>query len=51
MRLSKEIRDAFAKMGRKGGKVRAGKLTPEQRIAAASHAARTRWAKREKVAS
>ncbi len=41
----KEIREYFAKFGRKGGQATARKLTPEQRKAIALKAAQARWAK------
>jgi hypothetical protein len=44
----KEIRDYFAKFGRKGGKATAAKLSPEQRKASARKAAQARWAKKKK---
>jgi hypothetical protein len=37
--------------GRKGGKARAEKLTPEQRSAIARKAAKARWAKRRREES
>lgn len=36
------------RLGKLGGKARALALTPERRIAIATHAAMTRWAKRAK---
>jgi hypothetical protein len=49
MRLSKALRAELSKamraVGRKGGKARAANLSPEQRSAGASHAAKARWAK------
>jgi hypothetical protein len=44
----KEIRDYFAKFGRKGGQATAKNLTPEQRKASARKAAQARWAKKKK---
>jgi hypothetical protein len=44
-----EIRDYFAKFGRKGGKATASKLTPEQRQASARRASEARWAKQRKL--
>jgi hypothetical protein len=35
--------------GRKGGRARAAKLSPEDRKAIAQHAAKARWAKAEEV--
>jgi hypothetical protein len=35
--------------GRKGGKARAAKLTPEERSAIAKKAAQARWAKKQRV--
>lgn len=47
--LSTEIREFFqrigSKGGKKGGKVRAGRLTPKQRSDSARAAANARWAK------
>jgi hypothetical protein len=40
-----EIRDYFAKFGKKGGQATAKKLSPAQRTASARKAARARWAK------
>ena len=40
-----ELSSAAAEMGRKGGKARAKKLTPEERSEIAKKAARTRWKK------
>jgi general stress protein YciG len=44
-----EIREYFAKFGRKGGKATAKKMTPEQRKEIASNAAKARWAKEKKA--
>jgi hypothetical protein len=49
MPLREEIRDYFAKFGRQGGKIRAKKLTPEQRREVARKAAQARWAKKKKA--
>ena len=43
MRLSAAERDVFKRMGKRGGKSRAQKLTQEQRKTQASHAAKARW--------
>jgi hypothetical protein len=43
----KELRDYFAKMGKRGGKARTKNLTPEQRKASARKAAQARWAKKK----
>jgi hypothetical protein len=45
MALTKEAREFFVKQGRKGGRAYAKNSTPEQRKAAARHAAQARWAK------
>jgi len=46
-RMPKEIRDFFARMGKRGGqlggKVRASRLTPEERSEAARKAVTARW--------
>lgn len=42
-----ELSSAAAEMGRKGGKARASKLTPEQRSEIAKKAAAKRWKKAE----
>lgn len=55
VRLPKTVRNAFAELGRiggkkggpKGGKARAARLTPEQRTEAARRAVKARWAKRK----
>ena len=47
----KEIREYFAKFGRKGGKAAAAKMTPEQRKASARKAAQARWAKKKEPKS
>jgi general stress protein YciG len=46
--LSKEAREFFAKHGKRGGKMRANSMTPEQRSEAARKAVQARWAKTEK---
>lgn len=43
----KEIREYFAKFGRKGGQATAKKLSPERRKAIARKAAQARWAKKK----
>jgi hypothetical protein len=42
------MREMGSKGGKKGGKARAAKLTPEERSASASLAARARWARAKK---
>jgi general stress protein YciG len=44
-----EMSEYLRKLGRKGGKATAKKLTPEQRKEAARKAARARWAKKNKA--
>lgn len=44
----KAIREYFAKFGRQGGKIRAKRMTPEQRKEVARKAAQARWAKKQK---
>jgi hypothetical protein len=39
------VKEYLAKLGRRGGKATAAKLTPEQRKASARKAAQARWAK------
>lgn len=41
--FSQELREYFARFGRKGGKKAARNMTPEQRKANARKAARARW--------
>jgi len=43
------IREYLASLGRKGGKARLIKMTPEQRRAIARNAAKARWAREKKV--
>ena len=43
MKLPKEIRQAFARHGRRGGKARAARMSPEARRAVARQAATARW--------
>lgn len=45
MRLPEEIRQAFARHGRRGGKARAARMSPEARRAVARQAATRRWIK------
>ena len=42
----RELSSAAAELGRKGGKARAAKMTPERRAEIAKKAAASRWAKR-----
>ncbi len=44
MTTKKEIRDYFAKFGKKGGETRARNMTAEQRSQAARKAVEARWA-------
>ena len=48
MVLTKDAREFFVIQGRKGGRAYAKNSTPEQRKAAARHAAQARWAKAKK---
>jgi hypothetical protein len=43
MRLPPEVIDQFRRHGRRGGKARAARLTPDERSAAARKAATARW--------
>jgi hypothetical protein len=43
MRLPEEVRLAFERHGRRGGKLRAARMTPEARRAVARRAATARW--------
>jgi hypothetical protein len=45
----KELKEYFAKMGKRGGKARVRNSTPEQRKASARKAAKARWAKAKKT--
>jgi hypothetical protein len=45
MKMSKEVRAVFSKMGKRGGAARAASLTPAKRRAIARKAIATRWAK------
>jgi len=51
-KLSPELRDYFAKLGRKGGLkggyARAARMTKEERSASARKAVQARWAKAKK---
>jgi hypothetical protein len=47
MPSKQEIRDYFAKFGRKGGKATARKLTAKQRKEIAQNAAKARWDKQK----
>jgi hypothetical protein len=49
MTLTKEAREYFAKEGRRGGKAYVKNTTPAERKAAASRAAKARWAKEKKT--
>ncbi|HUD64695.1 MAG TPA: hypothetical protein VMQ17_08960 [Candidatus Sulfotelmatobacter sp.] len=42
------LREHLAKLGKKGGKARAKKMTPEQRKESARKAIQARWAKQKK---
>jgi len=46
MRLTKEMREWMASLGRKGGAARAARLSPDQRRAQARKAAKARWSKK-----
>jgi hypothetical protein len=48
MALSKKAREFFAREGRKGGKIAAKRMTPEQRREKMRRAAQARWAKARK---
>jgi hypothetical protein len=48
MATSAEIREYFAKVGRKGGKARLKTMSPEERKERARNAAAARWADRPK---
>jgi hypothetical protein len=45
MALSKKAREFFTNEGRRGGKIAASKMTPQQRKESARRAAQARWAK------
>jgi hypothetical protein len=55
MRLSKEVRAYFSKLGKKGGRkggaMRAANLTQEQRSESARNAVRARWRKAKENAA
>jgi hypothetical protein len=42
------VKEYLRKLGRKGGKARAKKLTPEERSASARKAVQARWARKKK---
>ena len=48
MATKQEIREYFARFGKKGGQARARNMTSEQRSEAARKAVEARWAKAEK---
>jgi hypothetical protein len=48
MALTKEAREYFAKEGRRGGKLAAKKMSPQERKESARRAAQARWAKAKK---
>jgi len=50
MATKQEIRDYFAKFGRKGGKTTASRMSPEQRAEKMRRAAQARWSKEKKTA-
>jgi hypothetical protein len=43
VKIPEEVRQAFVRHGRRGGKVRAARMTPEARRAVARQAATSRW--------
>lgn len=47
MATKQEIREYFAKFGRKGGKATASKMTPEERSEKMRRAAKARWSKKK----
>ena len=49
MALTKEAREYFAKEGRKGGKIAARKMTPQERKESARRAAQARWSHTKKL--
>lgn len=51
MPTKEEIREYFAKFGRKGGKAAARKMTPQERKDSARRAAKARWAKQKKASN
>jgi len=48
MTTKAEIREYFAKFGKRGGKATASKMTPEERREKMRRAAQARWAKQKK---
>lgn len=50
MATKQEIREYFAKFGRKGGKLAASRMSPEERREKMRRAAQARWAKAKKKA-
>lgn len=46
---AKELREYFAKMGRRGGKASRNSVTAEERKAQARKAAQARWAKKKRA--
>lgn len=48
MALDKKAREFFAREGRKGGKIAAKRMTPEQRREKMRRAAQARWGKAKK---
>ena len=51
LRMPKELREYFAKEGKRGGATRAKNMTAEERSAAARRAVEARWAKLDKSLS
>jgi hypothetical protein len=49
--LDDEAREGLREAGKKGGRARANKLSPEQRAEIARHAVRTRWARVRNIAN
>jgi hypothetical protein len=47
--MKDELSEYLRKLGRKGGKATAKRLTPEQRKESAKKAAQARWAKHKKI--
>lgn len=47
LKMSKKKNPAAMELGRKGGKVRASRLTPQERQESARKAVQARWAKRK----
>ena len=46
--MAESVKEYLARIGRKGGKASRRRLTVEERIDAARHAAQARWAKQKK---